>query len=162
MQRTLSRLLLTTLAVFAATALLGATPSEAKFSLRGGADVRPLLYVNDVTTGSLGDFGYVGLHAAPGFGLADILTVEALANVWFPISGEGDVEFLLAPGLRLDLFIAYVRANFAWLPVQGNVGLEAAAGLSILTFGYVGLTADLFFDPSLFMLGLEAGVRFPF
>lgn len=153
---------LAALALAATSSVLDATPAEAKLSLRGGADLRPLLYVNDATAGSLGDFGYLGLHVAPGIGLADILTLEVIGNLWIPISGGGDVDFMVAPGVRLDLFIAYARANLAWLPVGKNVGIEAAAGLSILTFGYLGVVADVFFDPSLFMLGLEAGVRFSF
>lgn len=140
---------------------LDAEDASAQLSLRGGADLKPIFYANDVTSGTLGDFGYLGLHVAPGFGLAKILTLELLADLWIPIVGDGtEVEFALAPGVRLDLAIAYARANFVWLTTGKDVGFEVGAGLSFLTFMYVGLTADYFIDASQFMLGAEVGVSF--
>jgi hypothetical protein len=147
------------LALSAGLGLFSAKDASAQFAIRGGADVRPLVYVGPETSGSLGDFGYLGLHVAPSFGFAKILQVELLADLWIPINNT-ETEFLLAPGLRVDLGIAYARANFAWLTTESDFGLEAGAGISILTFMYLGLNADYFFDQELFMLGAEVGVSF--
>lgn len=148
-------------ALAAATAL--ASPAQAQeFQLRAGADIRPLLAVD---TGSgdaitIGDLGWLGLHVAPGLRLARVFSIEVALVPLIPISGGPDFAFLAAPGVILDLQLAYLRGA---VPIaissDPSVFFEVAGGLSFLGHGYIGAILD-FDTKGLLMLGAEVGYKF--
>jgi len=156
-------LLLVAFASTVGVCTLAPTDAEATFTLRGGADVRPLLgFGGGLGTSSFGDYGWVGLHVAPGVEMLEVLTLEVDFVPLLGVSGGVDSNFLIAPGLRLDLFIAYARASLPIALVDGpDLWFEAAAGISFLKYAYAGLTLDVAFEAEgLAMIGLELGFKF--
>ncbi|MCC7380671.1 MAG: hypothetical protein IT384_02520 [Deltaproteobacteria bacterium] len=163
----LRRLLLPSLLVLSASAAL---PEAAQaqmpggFTLRAGADIKPLVYAGDIS-GTIADPGvaYVGINVAPGYKLLPMLTAELALTARIPLDGQA-FSFLMAPGAIIDLYIVYIRGAF---PIElTGVGdsvylwLQAAAGISFLTKGYLGLVIDYVPASKTMTLGAEVGFRF--
>jgi hypothetical protein len=140
--------------------------ASAEFSLRAGADLRPLVFFGapePQSSGSFADKGWIGLHVAPGLRLAKIVTLELDFTPLIPVTGGVSSEFLIAPSVLLDLYVLYVRAA---IPIQltngAGIWFEAAAGLSFLSYGYIGVLVD--FDgksnSNFFSIGAEVGFRY--
>lgn len=137
--------------------------AQASFSLRAGADVRPLLFTGPVG-GTIADQGYLGITVAPGYRLAGILTLELGLTPLIPITGDPATppfNFLITPGAIVDLYLLYVRGA---LPIQvtngGALWLEAGAGISFLMKGYLGLFIDYIPSAETLFMGAEVGFRF--
>jgi hypothetical protein len=140
-----------------------AEPAEAQgFTLRAGADVRPLLYFGNAS-GTIADGGFLALHVAPGFKIAEVLTLELDVIPLIPIAGDPkpEFEFLVAPGVWVDLMVVYVRGS---LPIsftpEVNFWLEAGAGISFLGKGYVGILIDYYNRSEIISIGPEIGFKF--
>lgn len=140
-----------------------AAPAEAQeFQLRAGVDVRPLVALNTKTGDAItiADLGYLGIHVAPGLRIARVLSFEVAVTPLIPIVGGGDFAVLAAPGVTVDLQLAYLRGS---VPInitkEPSVFFEVAGGLSFMGHGYIGALAD--FDTNgLLMLGAEVGYKF--
>ena len=143
--------------------LLGSagTASAQNFVLRTGADVRPLLFLQDGDFQSIGDLSYLGVHIAPGLSLGKVLTLELDLVPLINIGGDEETNFLISPGIFLDFMVAYAR-----LAVPINVidpvelVIEAGGGLSFMGSGYAGVLVNYFTRRELAMVGLEVGWRF--
>jgi len=152
-------------------AVLGyAAPSEAQqFTLRTGLDVRPLVAFRTSGPGdgvaTLGDIGWLGIHIVPGLQIAKVLAIEVGLVPLIPLTGEPkpDFAFLVSPGIRLDLQLFYARAAIP-IAIATNTRpfFEAAAGISFIGSGYLGLLLDYDPDLALFMIGAEVGWKFGF
>lgn len=158
-------LLLTTAALLAATA---ATPAEAqpssagKFSLRVGADTRPLVgsFQNELITIADKNYAYLGINVVPSFRLVDVLALELIVNPRIPLNG-GDVQLAVGPGVMLDLYLVYVRAALPFtLTSETRFNVEGAAGISFLGKGYFGATVLYTPADEAVAMGAEVGWRF--
>ena len=156
-------------ATLAATAIFTAAPQDAEaqslagFSLRAGADLRPILFTGPAGGGTIGDFGYLGITAAPGFKLVEVLTLELALTPLIPLTGDPvapDFQLLISPGVIVDLLLVYVRGALPFEVTNGHLWLEAAAGISFLSKGYLGLTLNYAVASELLMMGAEIGFRF--
>jgi hypothetical protein len=139
-----------------------AAPAEAQeFQLRAGVDVRPLVAFNTKSGDAItiADLGYLGIHVAPGLRIARVLSLELAITPLVPIVGGGDFAVLAAPGVIVDLQLAYLRGS---VPIQISSNtrpfFEVAGGLSFLGHGYIGALADFDTD-GLLMLGAEVGYK---
>lgn len=157
-----------TLAIAALAATASTEASAQGFSLRAGASLRPLIG-SDPYNGfhTIGDGGFIGIDIAPGLKILEILTLEVDLVPLIPITVTSDTyeypdgfRFMFVPGARIDLFVAYARAG---IPIMiGNTvqpAIEGAFGLSLLSFGYIGLLGNYAFDDRVFGLGIELGIR---
>jgi hypothetical protein len=148
-----------------ALAMAFASPAQAQeFQLRTGVSVLPLVGVKtaESTSITIGDLGYLGIDIAPGLRLAKVFTAEVALRPLIPISGEPGFSFLIAPGVIVDLWIAYARAA---IPINissdPSMFFEGALGISFLGSGYVGATVD--YDTNgIFLVGAEAGWKISF
>jgi hypothetical protein len=134
-----------------------------EFTLRAGADIRPLVAFggpDGVKTAA--DQSWLGLTVAPGLKLAKIATVELAVIPQIPLTGtDNKFHVGFAPGVLLDLFVIYARLSFPLTISNGvNYIIEGAAGFSFLGSGYIGLLVDYIGELKEGSLGAEVGFKF--
>lgn len=146
-------------------AAAGSKAEAQTFTVRGSADIQPIVMFSNGEVFSLDKAGSLGIHIAPGLRLASILTLEVDLVPRIPLAGQ-KFDFNVIPGVFLDLWILYVRGG---IPVgfllndKVNVAIDGGVGLSFLGHGHIGLTLNYNFTFETFqLLGVEVGYRFDF
>lgn len=128
--------------------------SSAALSLRGGMALSPLVYFGEVS-GSLSDLSWFRINFGAGLKLFDRLSLELQLAPLLPLASP-EFDFLIVPGLRLDLGAVYAQGAAVIAVVDGTTGVELSTGLRIADVAYVGPVVDVFFEGVVY-LGLELG-----
>lgn len=123
---------------------------------RGGLAVSPLVYFGEVS-GSAGDLSWFRLNFGAGIELFDLLSFELQLAPLIPLAAP-ELEFLVVPGLRLDLGYVYAHTGVVMATSDGTFGIEASAGVRIADLIYAGPVIDGFFEGVVYV-GLEVGAE---